>query len=50
MTIFQNNNSIFPALPALSQAGKAIAASSRPWRRLTLSRRELRRLVADMVD
>ena len=51
MTIFYNNNSIFPALPALSLAGKAqTAPAPRPRRRPTLSRSELRRLIADMVD
>jgi hypothetical protein len=50
MTIFQNNNSIFPALPALSLAGKAQTATPPRRRRPTLSRRELRRIIADMVD
>ena len=45
-----NNNSIFPALPALSLAGKAQTAIPSRRRRPTLSRRELRRLIADMVD
>ena len=53
MTMF-NNNSIFPALPALSLAGRAqtarISPARAPRRRPTLSRRELRRLIADMVD
>lgn len=49
MTIYIQKNSIFPALPALSLAGKAqMARPSR--RRPTLSRRELRRLIAEMVD
>lgn len=50
MTMFYNNVSIFPALPALSLAGKAMTASSPRRRRPTLSRRELRRLIAEMVD
>lgn len=45
-----NNNSIFPALPALSLAGKAQTVNPSRHRRPTLSRRELRRLIADMVD
>jgi hypothetical protein len=49
MTMFQNIQ-IFPALPALALAGRAITAPSVLRRRPTLSRRELRRLVADMVD
>ena len=49
MTPFNNNNAIFPALPALSLAGKAMTATP-PRRRPTLSRRELRRLIAEMVD
>ena len=48
MTMFQTI-SIFPALPALSLAGKAVTAASAPRRRPTLSRRELKRLVADMI-
>ncbi|MBL8651534.1 MAG: hypothetical protein JNL35_14170 [Sphingopyxis sp.] len=47
--MFQNNN-IFPALPALSLAGKAMTATPKLRRRATLSRRELRRLIADMID
>lgn len=50
MTMFHNDNLIFPALPALSLAGKAIAPTRTRRRRPTLSRRELRRLIADMVD
>ncbi|MDX8358576.1 hypothetical protein [Sphingopyxis terrae] len=51
MTNYFNSNSIFPALPALSLAGKAqTAPMPRRRRRPTLSRRELRRLIADMVD
>lgn len=50
MTIFYIKSSIFPALPALSLAGKAQTASLSRRRRPTLSRRELRRLIADMVD
>lgn len=49
MTMFYNNYSIYPALPALSLAGKAQTANP-PRRRPTLSRRELRRVIADMVD
>ena len=49
MTLFQTNPSIIPALPALSLAGKAMTANA-PRRRPTLSRRELQRLIADMVD
>ena len=45
-----NNNSIFPALPALSLAGKVQTAILPRRRRPTLSRRELRRIIADMVD
>lgn len=48
MTLFQNNP-IFPALRALPMAGKAMATPPRR-RRATLSRRELQRLIADMVD
>ncbi|MEQ8311044.1 MAG: hypothetical protein RIA72_10140 [Sphingopyxis sp.] len=50
MNLFRNNPSIIPALPALSLAGKAMAATPSRRRRPTLSRRELRRLIADMVD
>ena len=50
MTMFYNGNSIFHALPALSLAGKAQTAIPSRRRRPTLSRRELRRLIADMVD
>ena len=50
MMISFNNNSIFPALPALSLAGKAQTVNPSRHRRPTLSRRELRRLIADMVD
>lgn len=50
MTLFNSNNSIFPALPALSLAGKAMTATPPRRRRPTLSRRELRRLIAEMVD
>lgn len=50
MTMF-TSNSIYPALPALSLAGKAQTATTpRLRRRPTLSRRELRRIIADMVD
>ncbi|WP_156878164.1 hypothetical protein [Sphingopyxis sp. QXT-31] len=47
--MFQNN-SIFPALPALPLAGKAMMVKPTVRRRPTLSRRELRRLIADMID
>lgn len=49
MTMF-NNNMIYPALPALSLAGKPVTANPPRRRRPTLSRRELRRIIADMVD
>ncbi|WP_218668007.1 hypothetical protein [Sphingopyxis sp. KK2] len=49
MTMF-HNISIFPALPALALAGKAVIAAPAPRRGPTLSRRELKRLVADMID
>ena len=50
MTMF-TNPSIFPHLAGLPLAGKAITLNSAPRRRSpTLSRRELRRLIADMVD
>ena len=45
------NQSIIPRLAGLSLAGKAITLPPAPRRRSpTLSRRELRRLIADMVD
>ncbi|HMP44969.1 MAG TPA: hypothetical protein PKD99_07680 [Sphingopyxis sp.] len=47
--MFQNSP-IFPALPALPLAGKAMTATPPARRRPTLSRRELRRLIADMID
>ncbi|WP_260583271.1 hypothetical protein [Sphingopyxis sp. PET50] len=47
--MFQSNN-IFPALSALPLAGKAMTATPTTRRRATLSRRELRRLIADMID
>lgn len=47
--MFQSNN-IFPALPALPLAGKAMTVKPTVRRRPTLSRRELRRLIADMID
>ncbi|WP_188236848.1 hypothetical protein [Sphingopyxis sp. LK2115] len=50
MTPFQTNPSIIPALSALSLAGKAMTTKAPRRRRPTLSRRELRRLIADMVD
>ena len=43
-------NNIFPRLAGLSLAGKATAPRPAPRRSPTLSRRELRRLIADMVD
>lgn len=46
--MFQSNN-IFPAL-ALPLAGKAMTVKPIVRRRPTLSRRELRRLIADMID
>ena len=50
MTMF-DTQSIFPRLAALPLAGKAITLTPAPRRRSsTLSRRELRRLIADMVD
>ena len=51
MTMF-TNQSIFPRLAGLPLAGKAITLPPAPRRRRspTLSRRELRRLIADMVD
>ncbi|WP_156420641.1 MULTISPECIES: hypothetical protein [unclassified Sphingopyxis] len=47
--MFQSNT-IFPALPALPLAGKAMTVKPTVRRRPTLSRRELRRLIADMID
>jgi len=41
---------IFPRLAALSLAGKAIAPTAPRRRSPTLSRRELKRLIADMID
>ncbi|WOF44777.1 hypothetical protein [Sphingopyxis indica] len=41
---------IFPRLVALSLAGKAIAPAAPRRRSPTLSRRELARLIADMID
>jgi hypothetical protein len=53
MTLFQNN-SIFPRLAGLPLAGEAISLTrsgpSARRRSPTLSRRELRRLIADMID
>ncbi|WP_158501118.1 hypothetical protein [Sphingopyxis sp. 113P3] len=43
------NTTIYPALRALPMAGKAMPDTLRR-RPPTLSRRELRRLIADMVD
>lgn len=46
-----HSNTIFPALPALPLAGKAMTVNTTARRRRpTLSRRELRRLIADMID
>ena len=51
MMIMFTNQSIIPRLAGLSLAGKAITLPPAPRRRSpTLSRRELRRLIADMVD
>lgn len=48
--MFQSNT-IFPALAALPLAGKAMTVKPTVRRRRpTLSRRELRRLIADMID
>ncbi|HET6526831.1 hypothetical protein [Sphingopyxis sp.] len=47
--MFQNN-SIFPSLSALPIAGKPMQTRARARRSSTLSRRELRRLIADMID
>jgi hypothetical protein len=52
MTLFQNN-SIYPRLAGLPLAGAAMMTRSGPSARRrspTLSRRELRRLIADMID
>lgn len=49
MNMFQNIKTIYPALPALPLAGKTMAANPPRRRRATLSRRELRRLIADMI-
>ena len=51
MMIMFTNQSIIPRLAGLSLAGKAITLPPAPRRRSpTLSRRDLRRLIADMVD
>lgn len=44
-----HSNTIFPAL-ALPLAGKAMTVNPAVRRSPTLSRRELRRLIADMID
>lgn len=44
------NIPLFPRLAGLSFAGKAILFPAAPRRSPTLSRRELKRLIADMVD
>jgi hypothetical protein len=46
--MFQNN--IYPGLTGLSQAGRPIRLRPEARRSPTLSRRELRRLIADMID
>ena len=43
------NLSLFPALSGLSLAGKAITLSPARRRSPTLSRRQLRQLIADMI-
>ena len=50
MTTTIAHTPIFPRLAALSLAGKAIAPAAPRRRSPTLSRRELARLIADMVD
>ena len=50
MMNLSTRNSIYPALSALSLAGKTRPVAPARRRRSTLSRRELRRLIADMVD
>ncbi|WP_447766242.1 hypothetical protein [Sphingopyxis panaciterrae] len=47
--MFQTS-SIPPALAGLPLAGKPIAIGRTPRRSPTLSRRELNRLIADMID
>ena len=44
------NKSLFPRLAGLSLAAKAIPHATAPRRSPTLSRRELARIIADMVD
>lgn len=44
------NISLFPRLAGLTLAGKAITLPAAPRRSPTLSRRELKRIIADMVD
>ncbi|MGV1683387.1 hypothetical protein [Sphingopyxis sp. NJF-3] len=47
--MFQTNT-ILPALAGLPLAGKPITIGRTPRRSPTLSRRELKRLIADMID
>jgi hypothetical protein len=44
------NIPLFPRLAGLSLADKAITRPAAPRRSPTLSRRELQRIIADMVD
>jgi hypothetical protein len=44
------NIPLLPRLAGLARVGKAASLPSHPRRSPTLSRRELRRLIADMVD
>ncbi len=44
------NSSILPSLSALPLAGKPVHHLTQARRSATLARRELRRLVADMID
>jgi hypothetical protein len=44
------NSSIFPSLSALPLAGKPMRPRKRALPAPTLSRRELQRLIADMID
>jgi hypothetical protein len=44
------NSSIFPSLSALPLAGKPMQPRTPTGRSPTLSRRELRRLIAHMID
>ena len=47
--MFQNSN-IFPSLSALPLAGKPMQPHTPTRRSSTLSRRELKRLIAHMID